>query len=190
MFGGALQNNVALPDTWIWDGIEWTQEQDAGPPARFDHKLAYDGVRDRFVLFGGVSVTTYSYTTGGGWFSSSTTNTGYTFTPLNDTWEYDGAKWTRVQDIGPSPRRAHGMDYDGVSVSLYGGLGTTPFADTWAWHGTHWTQLQDIGPSPRSYLGLVNDNLRQRIVVFGGQNSGSLPLADTWETFEPQPQVR
>ena len=28
----------------------------------FDHKLAYDGVRDRVVLFGGVSVTTCTST--------------------------------------------------------------------------------------------------------------------------------
>ena len=77
------------------------------------------------------------------------------------------------------------MDYDSVNVLLYGGLGTGAFGDTWAWDGKHWTQLQDIGPVPRSYLGMTYDSVRQRVVLFGGQNSSSSPLGDTWETFEP-----
>ena len=45
----------AVGDTWEWDGEEWAQQEDVGPPARVFHAMAYDAVRDRVVLFGGVN---------------------------------------------------------------------------------------------------------------------------------------
>jgi len=97
-------------------------------------------------------------------------------------------QWTRVDDTGPAPRRLYGMAYDSIHVLLYGGTGMGAFGDTWAWDGKHWTQLQDIGPGPRSSLGMTFDSARQRVVLFGGLNTSSSPLADTWETFEQAAQ--
>jgi Galactose oxidase, central domain len=51
---GGLMN---LDDTWSWNGFEWTEEEASGPEARNGHKMAYDSVRDRVVLFGGVTAT-------------------------------------------------------------------------------------------------------------------------------------
>jgi hypothetical protein len=187
LFGGANRIDSAFADTWAWDGTEWTQEQDTGPTACYDHNMAFDSVRNRVVLFGGVTVTAYTYTTNsGGWFSRPTTNTGYNYTQLKETWEYDATKWTRVQDIGPAARRGQAMTFDGVRTLLYGGQGATQFGgDTWAWDGSHWTQLQDIGPGQRYSMGMVTDTARQRVVLFGGAALNSVLLGDTWETPVP-----
>ncbi|MEI6565624.1 MAG: HYR domain-containing protein [Verrucomicrobiota bacterium] len=43
-----------------------------------------------------------------------------------------------------------------------------------------WTQLDVLGPSPRIGHSMAYDTLRGRVVLFGGDNNGSL-LRDTWE---------
>jgi hypothetical protein len=128
---GGIQATQMLHDTWVWDGGDWTQEEDAGPTARFSHNLAYDPTRDRVVLFGGAQLAEqYSY--------------------LNDTWEWNGQRWSRVSDIGPKSRSQYGIAYNSEYVLLFGGMsGTETFGDTWAWNGQHWTPIQDIGPGQR-----------------------------------------
>jgi hypothetical protein len=41
--------------TWEWDGAHWTARQDIGVSARFGHAMAFDTVRQRVVLFGGLA---------------------------------------------------------------------------------------------------------------------------------------
>lgn len=45
-----------VDDTWDWDGTTWTRLPAAGPSARNGHKMAYDSLRRRFVLFGGYAL--------------------------------------------------------------------------------------------------------------------------------------
>jgi hypothetical protein len=101
---------------------------------------------------------------------------------LSDTWEWDGANWTQVADIGPSQRFFHGMAYDHVrqTLILFGGRDSETRNDTWEWDGEFWTQLDDSGPPPRTQFGMAGDSRRQRIVIFGGEGRGG-QLADTWE---------
>ena len=77
---------------------------------------------------------------------------------LNDTWAWDGAKWTEVQVASPPPARFHaGMTaFDGELV-LFGGAGvpsgTALLGDTWTFDGSAWTQVATTGPSGRySYV--------------------------------------
>jgi len=49
LFGGT----GAGADTWEWDGENWTQMADLGPPARSDAAMAYDTHRNQTALFGG-----------------------------------------------------------------------------------------------------------------------------------------
>jgi hypothetical protein len=178
LFGGQIgkASNVYTNDTWGWDGGAWTQVADTGPGPRVDCGLAYDDSRQRVVLFGGF------------WFGPDLARSSY----LSDTWEWDGAEWTQIADIGPTPRTACALTYDTVRqrVVLFGGSGPEPPAtvlsptlrgDTWEWDGTEWTQIADTGPSKRYFPAMAFDRLRECQVLFGGSTSGSVWVNDTWE---------
>jgi hypothetical protein len=123
--------------------------------------MAFDSARGRTVLFGGQA-------------GAST---------VNDTWEWDGADWTQIQDVGPSPRSRTALAFDsnrGRSV-LFGGQGAGgAFGDTWEWDGSDWTQVEDVGPSARSGHATVFDSDGQRTLLFGGRAGGGL-TGDTWQ---------
>jgi hypothetical protein len=183
LFGGYNENLPAFGDTWAWNGTEWTQEQDAGPSGRLDHKLVYDSLRDRVVLFGGSTV--YSYTVEeGNWFTGHTYRTVTGSTYLGDTWEYNGLQWEVAADTGPVARAGYGLIWSSTEVWLFGGQGSGGFfGDTWSWDGKHWTQRQDIGPGARAWLSMTFDSARKRGVLYGGTN-GNSAFGDTWEVFE------
>ncbi|MEP6508769.1 MAG: kelch repeat-containing protein [Gemmatimonadales bacterium] len=192
MFGGGNATKQ-FNDTWSWDGTSWTQEQDTGPAARTKHGLAYDVARDRVVLFGGFSVTTAQtqvtvtdHSWWGGTSSHTETHTATSYQFFDDTWEYNGAMWTRVADTGPAARHSFGIAYNGKATLLLGGRdGTTTFRDTWQWNGAHWTERQEIGPSSRSALAAGYDSTRDRMVIFGGTAADTTSLlGDTWDGFE------
>lgn len=88
VFGGGMQlpngdfpkdtTGAWLRDLWSSNGTSWTRLAGSGPPSRGGQPgLVYDSVRDRLVLFGGGN--------------------------LNGTWEWDGTRWTQVDD--PPERR-------------------------------------------------------------------------------------
>jgi hypothetical protein len=84
LFGGSslIGSQVAsVNDTWEWNGEFWTQMADIGPPARQDHALCFDSVRQTPLLFGGLSGQN---------------------TSLGDTWSWNGEDWTQLDDSGPS----------------------------------------------------------------------------------------
>lgn len=169
LFGGATISNQRLQrlgDTWEWDGRAWRQVATTGPSSRYGHALAYDSVRGRVVLFGGL------------------TSTG----PRDqDTWEWNGTAWTRVTQLGPPFRYGHAMAYDASRgrVVLFGGYGTPEpnkdyLADTWEWNGTLWTRVATTGPSPRFHHSITYDAKRRRTIVLGGRRGGQY-LGDAWE---------
>jgi hypothetical protein len=168
LFSGYVSGGVFQTDTWEWDGDAWTQVADIGPLGRYYACMAYDDSRQRLVLFGGGAVV------GGNW------------QHLGDTWEWNGAEWTQVADIGPSGRYGPCMAYDTVRqrTVLFGGdaLEPTPgFSnETWEWDGTEWRQIEDTGPPGRGYAAMVFDRERECLVLFGGYSGGGL-LGDTWE---------
>lgn len=143
--------------------VLWVQKQDIGPQPRAAHAMAFDGARQRVVLFGGDSLAGMLY---------------------GDTWVWDGESWTQVQDIGPSARAFHAVAYDSVRsrVVLFGGrTGASALGDTWEWDGDDWTQVEDSGPPKRYGHAMAFDALRQRVVLFGGHSGTGGHLNDTWE---------
>jgi hypothetical protein len=54
---GTASGEQMKGDTWAWSGSRWVQIQDIGPAPRSDHALAFDDVRQTFVLFGGSDKT-------------------------------------------------------------------------------------------------------------------------------------
>ena len=135
----------------------WERVADGGPWGRDDAQLAFDGKRNRLVLFGGRQVLA-----------------DRSVRVLTDTWEWDGSAWARVDTVGPGMRTHAGMAYDaarGVTV-IFGGFGANDSlrADTWEWDGTHWTRRAD-GPAGRWVNGLTYDPVRKRVVLHAGDRA-------------------
>lgn len=171
-FGAVSNVSTYFDDTWIWDGAYWRNKTPAlasqRPPGRRLHNLAYDSVRNRVVVFGGIGADNLDRA---------------------DTWEWDGAVWTNRTPASPaqspSARAWPAMAFDearGVTV-LAGGYIE---GEVWEWDGTTWTDRTPAAgaPSPvdglgRWSAGFTYDPVRQRTVLFGGNAFGM--RGDTWE---------
>jgi len=107
LFGG-WDLNGAYNDTWAWDGTAWSQIADTGPEPRSNGAMV--GTGGGALLFGGVN-------------SVDPQLDPADRVLFGDTWQLTGATWTKVQDIGPSPRWGHGMAFrsDAGRVLLFGG---------------------------------------------------------------------
>jgi hypothetical protein len=103
---------------------------------------------------------------------------------FNDTWEYDGKQWAKVNEQGPGPRFAAGYTHDtkrGLFI-IFGGIENQKRAgDTWSWNGTEWKKLADDGPPARAMGYMEYDKKRDRIVLFGGRMGWPIDANDTWE---------
>src|SRR5712671_1087316 len=165
LFGGHALG--AFADTWEFDGSQWALIATASPQGRYAHALAYDAARGAAVLFGGI--------TWGG-------------QVLNDTWMYDGTRWTPVLPaLAPSTRYFHKLAYDsarGMTV-LFGGFLANTLADTWLFDGVTWAPVAAVtAPPARWHHALAYDSERGRTVLFGGTSLANY-LGDTWELLPP-----
>jgi hypothetical protein len=171
LFGGTTSSTSA--ETFVYRHRAtrtWTPLSPATSPEPHRlHAMAWDGVRGRVLLFGGVAVL------------------GPFDTPVvNDTWSWDGTTWSKDITAGsPPPRTGAMMAWDPVGrrVILHGGLNATGqlFDDTWAWNGTSWTDISgQVRPPPREFSSMSFDAGRGRVVLFGGY-AEFVVVADTWE---------
>ena len=96
-----------------------------------------------------------------------------------DTWEYDGTDWTkRSTSVAPSLRWGHTLTYHPYreTVVLFGGrLRNSYYNDTWEWDGQRWLKIAPAGtpPSTRQAHGVAFDMIAIRMVLFGGQGTGT-----------------
>jgi N-acetylneuraminic acid mutarotase len=137
------------------------------PSPRNQPAIAFDSKRGKLVLFGGIDQAG---------------------TSLNDTWEWDGAKWIkRVSTSSPPARAAHAIAYDvvrGRTVLFGGQTGPNALADTWEWDGNTWTRIEPktAPPPARVAHALVYDQKRKKIILFGGTDFATKQtFNDTWE---------
>lgn len=127
--------------------------------------MAYDSVRQRAVLFGGMA----------SWGAFA-----------GETWEWDGAAWQYMNPaIRPASRRGHALAFDESRqrVVLFGGdmTGSSFLADTWEWDGTAWFPMTPANSPPgRMWHAMVYDAARQRTILFGGSGFQTA-FGDTWE---------
>jgi hypothetical protein len=172
MYGG-LQSGptLVLNDTWLWNGIAWTQLTPVTtPPPRWGHRMVYDSRRGRIVTFGGRSPTTTA--------------------TANDTWEFDGQDWQRVfPTTSPTARAFYSMAYDERrgQVVMYGVQSGSTVAggnQTWLYNGTTWTQATPATVPPGLETpAMAYDKGRGVVVMFGGFN-GTPPGTDYRTTYE------
>jgi Galactose oxidase, central domain len=117
LFSGYLQG----ADTWYFDGLDWSQQQPAHvPPARYDHTMSTDLLRNRVVMFGGTAVA--------------------------DTWEWDGSDWLQRQPATLPPARYDDyMVYDWIRnrTLMFGGLVGNP--DLWQYDSPNPGTFQPFG---------------------------------------------
>jgi uncharacterized repeat protein (TIGR02543 family) len=153
--------------TWLWDGTTWSSVLPATSPSiRLDHMMAYDSVRHKVVLFGGISPD------------------GKTI--YNDTWLWDGTQWTlQTPATSPLPRSGGTMVFDelhGVMVLFGGAAFFGAASDTWVWDGTNWTNVTPVNSPPaRGGAAMAYDGARQVVVLYGGSAPGFFNiLGDTW----------
>lgn len=173
LFGGHIWAGSYLNDTWEFDGNYWSNVETAiRPPNRSNQGMAYDAGRQRVVIFGG-------------WRDTQSGND-----VLNDTWEYDGADWTRVTTANiPARRTGTRMVYMPTlgKIVMFGGLRSdhSLIQDTWVYDGVNWVEIPtQHAPSVRYDYQLAYDPVRQRVVLFGGAvftNEAFIALNDTWE---------
>jgi len=156
-------------NTRAYDGCSACQPEtnvvlspDQTPTARSGAALAYDGARQRVVLFGGKGASV----------------------SFADTWEWDGVSWTRIPTAHtPAARYAAAMAYDAKRhrIVLFGGTTSNAASDTWEYDGVDWTQKSPVGqPGGRSDAAMTYDANGGRVLMYGGTANGSTGLADTW----------
>ncbi|MBI1851374.1 MAG: hypothetical protein HYR85_13625 [Planctomycetes bacterium] len=154
-------------ETWEWNGRRWQRcAPSQSPSARHGHSLAFDEVRGRVLLFGGVD------------------DAG---ADLDDTWEWDGTNWQeRHPDSSPPGRAGHAMVFDAARgrIVLFGGESRTErqMSDTWEWDGENWIERHPASvPPPRRSHYLAFDSARHRTVLYGGFYRDLRTRSDVWE---------
>jgi cysteine-rich repeat protein len=208
LFGGAVPVfGSYVPDTWEYDGTDWTQVMTpTTPPGRASHTLTWMPTLGAVVMTSGTGGVQESWRYDGlDWTLLAVGPTpsarqlptaafdvarqelmlfgglgpGY----QADTWRFDGSAWTEVT-VAPAPpaRRGHTVAYDSQRgrVVVFGGYTGAYAGDTWAWDGGRWTEVVGAGPPARHEAAMAEDPLRGALVLFGGYN-GTSSLGDTWE---------
>jgi hypothetical protein len=181
LFGGTgAFSCTALADQWEWDGVSWKPGASAtSPPARAGHAMATLG--NKVVVFGGTSDGSSVFQQAGPMKCSMSSPPGSGEPPLGDTWEWDGATWTRrTPAVSPPARWGHAMVTVGSKILLYGGQGAAGLLDdTWEWDGATWTQLAPPS-SPPARRGHALATINTSVVLFGGRDAEGSLQHDTW----------
>lgn len=176
LFGG-LSGSTNVGDTWEWTatdlngGGSWQLRSTTGPSPRDHCGLAYDSVRQKTVLFGGLT--------------SPGSN--------NETWEWDGASWTQVQPLNSPPAMdASLMAYDPARQRVVL-VGTPQLGATWEYDGAMWSVQAGSAPQiAPGYSSIAYDAARSRLVAtaltFGSAYTTSIGVferaATTWSFAE------
>src|SRR2546422_7377796 len=169
----------------------WKVDYLGGPVERWGHSAIYDPDGDRMVIFAGYSLDPYP---------------GGQSHFYNDVWALSlsgSSAWTHLMPTGTPPniRREHSAIYDPVRkrMIVFGGYSfSSTYGDVWALSlvGTPaWTQLTPAGtpPSPRYAHSAIYDPVRDRMLVFGGNDGAmqsdmrelSLSGTPTWTQLTP-----
>lgn len=121
--------------TYTWDGVGWTTVTQDNPPApRAPGAFVYDPVRQRVVMFGGG--------TGDATFEAEV--------QYDDTWEWDGERWTEVETATiPSGFDGEAAFHPvmGKVVFLVQNAVEGEVDDTYTYDGVDWTKVSESAPA-------------------------------------------
>lgn len=158
-FGGFSPLLGTLGETWIFDGVAWSQRQPAhSPPPSRNGTMAYDTARQRTVLVTGGS------------------------SGASQTWEWDGTDWTQIAVLNPPSRYDGALTFDAARARMVLVGGATvgaALADCWEYDGASWLQRLSLPAAGRFRHTLVYDPTQARTLLIGGED-GAFELADAW----------
>ena len=175
MFGGDLSGGTEadLKATWFFSSYNQTWRKLSGiisPEGRSQHRMAYNTLTGKILLFGGNSLTALAQ--------------------FNDTWEFDPLtnQWTELHPTtAPSARAAHTMYYDSEfnEVILYAGAinFSTVSNEMWAYNFStnNWYQLHPSGGPGAGYgHSFAYDEANKVGVFFGGRFTDGHLINDVW----------
>jgi hypothetical protein len=161
-FGGGSRTDVA--ETYVWDGFGWSQRPTSTLPYPLDYPvMAFDPVGGRLLLC----------TTGNG---------------LSACFEWTGTNWQqRLLAGAPAAGGAMATHAQGQRIVMLDGVMNSQPNHTWTIANGNLAQVSSaIEPARRFGAAMAYDPLRNRIVLFGGNNSAwggqfISTLGDTWE---------
>jgi hypothetical protein len=177
LFGGCADKDctILLNDTWVWDGINWSEVTPAiGPSARAGTAMAYNAGRGGIVLHDGCN-------------ENNNIVLGFSLTcdhegdPDPDTWLWNGSTWANITaPTEPTMRAFHRVvtapsgallvlggcafnqaDYDSESTSC------SATGDVWCRGPTNWISIPVSGPG-QLYPASAGDRTRTGVVMHGG----------------------
>ncbi len=157
LFGGSGLSNDSLADTWEYEAgaNNWTETSPTtSPKNRTDHRMVYDPIERRVVMYGGMDISYYT----------------------NDTWtyyNYGGGVWADASErFVPEPRIFHGLAYvPGLHRTvLYGGYGPDARSDLWEYSidYTTWEPVTADFYTEREDFTLMYYPGEDRIYGYGG----------------------
>jgi uncharacterized protein (TIGR03437 family) len=193
-FGGFGNNGTGgakyLADTWVWDGVNWTQKlPQASPPADSGFPMVYDSTHSEAVMFNN-DLQTWVWN-GTNWIEKfpqpvpsvsgamaydSAESEGVLLNEIGQTWVWNGVNWRQEFPQTTPPGGEPSFDSALGQVVLFGGqippasgLGNfTSVNDTWVWNGSNWIQqFPATSPPAQSGFALAYDSGHSQVVLFG-----------------------
>jgi predicted outer membrane repeat protein len=163
-------------DVWEWPGSSVTYWKRLGKTLakrRFKHKIAFDHVNKKLILFGGETPP--------GSFSDS---------PMKILEDVNGEIfWKDLNPTNMPPKKlsnfAMASDSHFKKVVIFGGYNPDnngrKLDETWVWDGNTWTKVYTHGQSPMARVGsaMVYDPSKEHFVLFGGETDRGVNN-ETW----------
>jgi hypothetical protein len=143
---------------------QWYPATLAMPAPHEGGAFAYDSVRDRIVVAGGMVDYVETFPT-----------------YFTDTWEWDGSHWLQRLAAGFPHRYGHQMAFDPLRRRMvtFGGetrQGDPPgflTLDTLEYDGESWRSITNVGPAPREGHAMTYDPVLHRVLLFGGYGNAT-----------------
>ncbi|MCB8992099.1 MAG: hypothetical protein H6665_15865 [Ardenticatenaceae bacterium] len=107
------------------------------PFPRSGHAMVYDPLRQKVVLFGGSQIVSQE---------------DHLFNRFNDTWEYDGTNWIRIETRhSPESGFSFALIYDEAEEKVIAFGSSNEFPKPWQYDGQDWQQIDvDVSLLPPS----------------------------------------
>jgi hypothetical protein len=135
---GRLTTNdtvTRFSDMWSFDGTGWTEIKPAtNPGMRYGAEVAVDPKTNHAILFGGIRLDVGA-------------NNLQTQVYANDTWDWDGTNWTKVNGaVNPPPHENGGFAVDPLrnELVLFGGYSGFYLSDIWSYSNGKWSQINEV----------------------------------------------